>query len=437
MVRQLCGRLVVRLSGRRVEDSLPGAKGRLLFAYLVLNRRRRLDRDELLSAVYGDDAAPDHQPRLSVLLSKVRRVVGPEHLAARSDIELVLSPDAFVDVEAALAGLHRAESHVARGEWAEAWGPAGIAYHVANRLLLQGEDRPWLDVWRRRLDDVRLRGLECFAAARLGLGGPTLPQAEDCGRRLIELAPFRETGHRILMEALERRGNGAEALLVYDRLRVVAALLERLHQDPVAALAVRRQLDQPAPAILGLRQRRSAEAEPRRGKALESAQANVVEAMPPLVQPQAVVTLEQRTAGHVIGDAGRAPCLRPLAVGDVGLRPVQSLDRCLDVDERVARQHELDLGSSGQELGAHDVAELREQDAQPRLVVRGRLVAIDRHQQLVAVHPAEPVEHEVCEEQPPVGTGQPVVDSSTAQPHYKPAAELDSRSAGLRHVQQG
>jgi DNA-binding SARP family transcriptional activator len=218
---QLCGRLVVRLSGRRVEDSLPGAKGRLLFAYLVLNRRRRLDRDELLSAVYGDDAAPDHQPRLSVLLSKVRRVVGPEHLAARSEIELVLSPDAFVDVEAALAGLHRAESHVARGEWAEAWGPAGIAYHVANRLLLQGEDRPWLDLWRRRLDDVRLRGLECFAAARLGLGGPTLPQAEDCGRRLIELAPFRETGHRILMEALERRGNGAEALLVYDRLRVL------------------------------------------------------------------------------------------------------------------------------------------------------------------------------------------------------------------------
>jgi len=218
---QLCGRLVVRLGARRVEASLPGAKGRLLFAYLVLNRRRRVDRDELLTAVYGDDATPDHQPRLSVLLSKLRRVVGPELLAGRSEIELVLSPDAFVDVEAALEALHRAESHTAHAEWAEAWGPAGIAYHVANRPLLQGEDRPWLDEWRRRLDDVRLRGLECFAAARLGLGGPTLPQAEDCGHRLIELAPYRETGHRILMEALERRGNVAEALLVYDRLRVL------------------------------------------------------------------------------------------------------------------------------------------------------------------------------------------------------------------------
>jgi DNA-binding SARP family transcriptional activator len=217
---QLCGRLVVRLGARRVEEALPGAKGRLLFAYLVLNRLRQVDRDELLDAAYGDEASLEHHPRLSVLLSKLRSAVGPELLSGRSQIELVLPPDAFVDVEAALEGLHRAESHVAAGEWAEAWGPAGIAYHVASRPLLQGQDRPWLDEWRRRLDDVRLRGLECFAAARLGLGGPTLPQAEECGRRLIALAPYRESGHRILMEALEQRGNVAEALLVYDRLRV-------------------------------------------------------------------------------------------------------------------------------------------------------------------------------------------------------------------------
>ena len=77
---QLCGRFVVRLGGRRVEDALPGANGRLLFAYLVLNRLRRMDRDELLTAVYGDEAPPDHHPRLSVLLSKLRRAVGRELL---------------------------------------------------------------------------------------------------------------------------------------------------------------------------------------------------------------------------------------------------------------------------------------------------------------------------------------------------------------------
>jgi DNA-binding SARP family transcriptional activator len=243
---QLCGRLVVRLGGRRVEDALPGAKGQVLFAYLVLNRVRRVDRDQLLTAVYGEEATPDHSPRLSVLLSKLRQVVGPELLAGRSQIDVVLPSDAFVDVEAALEALHRAESQVAHGEWAEAWGPSGVAYHVASRPLLQGHDRPWLDEWRRRLEDVRLRGLECFAAARLGLGGPTLPQAEECGRRLIELAPYRETGHRILMEALERRGNVAEALRVYDRLRVLLRDELGIAPSPAVQSVYRRLLGEPA-----------------------------------------------------------------------------------------------------------------------------------------------------------------------------------------------
>lgn len=237
---QLCGRLVVELEGRHLEDALPGAKGRLLFAYLVLNRDRRMTRDELLTAVYGVEASPDQHPSLSVLLSKLRSVIGPERLVGRSEIELVLPQGAFIDVEAAREALHRAESHVAAGEWAESWGPAGVAYHVARRPLLQGEDRPWLEEWRRRLEEIHLRGLECVAQARLGLGGPTLPQAEDAARRLIELAPYRETGHRILMEALEQRGNVAEALLAYDRLRV------RLRQELGVA---------PSPAVQSIHRR--------------------------------------------------------------------------------------------------------------------------------------------------------------------------------------
>ena len=247
---QLCGRLVVRLDGRRVEHALPGANGRLLLAYLVLNRLRQMDRDELLTAVWGEDAPRDHQPRLSVLLSKLRRALGPDLLSGRSELELVLPRDAFVDVEAAFEALHRARAHVANREWAEAWGPSGVAYHVASRPLLYGYDRPWLDEWRRRLDEVRLSGLECFAAARLGLGGPSLPQAEECGRRLIGLAPYRETGYRILMEALEQRGNTAEALLVFDRLRVL------LHDDlgiapSPAVQSVHRRLLGPASTTRG------------------------------------------------------------------------------------------------------------------------------------------------------------------------------------------
>ncbi len=223
----------------------------------MLNRLRRIDRDELLIAVYGEEATADHQPRLSVLLSKLRRVIGPELLTGRAQLELVLPAGAFVDVEAALEGLHRAESHVAAGEWAEAWGPAGIAYHVASRPLLQGHDQPWLDEWRRRLDDVRLRGLECFAEARLGLGGPTLPQAADCARQLIELAPFRETGYLILMKALAEGGNVAEALRVYDRLRLLLHDELGIAPSPAVQSVYRRLLgnnDDDRLDLLGLRE---------------------------------------------------------------------------------------------------------------------------------------------------------------------------------------
>ena len=37
---QLCGRFVADIDGSRIEDALPGRIGRILFAYLVLNRGR-------------------------------------------------------------------------------------------------------------------------------------------------------------------------------------------------------------------------------------------------------------------------------------------------------------------------------------------------------------------------------------------------------------
>ena len=231
---QLCGRFVADIDGSRIEDKLPGRIGRILFAYLVLNRGRPVPRDTLLMAGWGEDAPPQARNALNVLLSKLRHSLGAEHLQGRAEIELLLPSAIFVDVEAAMEGAHRAESAIAEGRWAQAWGPAGIAYHVATRPFLTGLEAPWIDEWRRRLEQVRLRGLECFAAASLGLGGPALAQAEERARMLTELAPYRETGHRLLMEALACRGNVAEALRAYERLRVL--LREELGIAPSPAM---------------------------------------------------------------------------------------------------------------------------------------------------------------------------------------------------------
>jgi len=238
---QLCGRFAVDINGSRIEDTLPGRRGRVLFAYLVLNRGREVPRDELLMAGWGEEAPIEAGNALSVLLSKLRHGLGADRLRGRTAVELLLPQATFVDVEAALEGAHRAESAIAEERWAQAWGPAGIAYHVATRPFLTGLEAPWIDQWRRRLEEVRLRGLECFAAAGLGLGGAALAQAEERARMLTELAPYRETGHLILLEALERRGNVAEALRAYDRLRVL--LREELGIAPSPTVqAVHRRL---------------------------------------------------------------------------------------------------------------------------------------------------------------------------------------------------
>jgi DNA-binding SARP family transcriptional activator len=242
---QLCGHFVAQIDGARFEDALPGRRGRLLFAYLVLNRTRPLPRDELLMAGWGEDAPAEARNALSVALSKLRHGLGPDRLRGRTEIELLLPAETFVDTEAAFEGAHRAESCIAQGRWAQAWGPAGIAYHVATRPFLVGLEASWVDEWRRRLAEVRLRGLECFAAAGLGLGGPALAQAEERARMVTELAPYRETGYRILIEALARRGNAAEALRTYERLRVL--LRDDLGVTPDPALrAVHRRLLQGA-----------------------------------------------------------------------------------------------------------------------------------------------------------------------------------------------
>lgn len=237
---QLCGRLVVDLDGARREHELPGAKGRMLFAYLVLNRGRTLEREELVMALWGDDASRELEAALRVCLSKVRRAVGVERIFGKAQIGLTLPDDCLVDVEAAFGAIHEAESHLALEDWARAFLACQTAESIAARPFLPGLDMPWVDEWRRRLADVRLRGLECYAAAALKLGGPALNLAEQTAHALTELAPYRESGYCLLMEALERKGNLAEALRTYERIRVL--LREELGTAPGPLLRDRYQV---------------------------------------------------------------------------------------------------------------------------------------------------------------------------------------------------
>jgi DNA-binding SARP family transcriptional activator len=233
---QLCGQLVVELRGRRVDQRLPSRQGRLLFAYLVLQRPRAVGRDELIEAIWTGAAPANHAQALTVLLSKLRAAVGADVLAGRGSVRVVLPDAARVDVEQAVAAVHRAESAVAQQDWPRAWCAALCAQVVGDRLLLPDQEgSPWLDAWRRRLDDTLERALEAYAAACLGIGGAEVAGAERAARRLVEHNPLRETGYGLLMEALAARNRVPEALRVYERARTV--LRDELGIPPGAALA--------------------------------------------------------------------------------------------------------------------------------------------------------------------------------------------------------
>jgi DNA-binding SARP family transcriptional activator len=214
---QICGRLVVERDGERLDSRLPGRQGRLLFSYLVVNRHRFIPRDEVAEALWREPDPAAIDARLNPLLSKLRRVFGADAVDGRSTLRLCL-PEAWVDLEASVEAIHRAESSVAQQDWTRAWGPALTALFVAERDFLPGEDAPWIDQIRHQLTELRLRALECYAAAALGIGGTELAAAVRASRQLTQLAPLRESGYRYLMRALAAQDNLAEAIGVYGQL---------------------------------------------------------------------------------------------------------------------------------------------------------------------------------------------------------------------------
>ena len=222
----------MELSGRRLEDSLRGRQGRLLFAYLALNRDRPVRRDELAEALWsGKGAPPAYESLLAPPLSRLRKALGPGVLEGRSELQLMLPDDAWIDLEVAPLELRRARE---ASDPREAWEAAKAALEIAEGGLLPGLEAPWIDARRAELADLRVEALETLAAAGAKLGGAEHPEAEQAARAAVQAQPFRESSRAALMEVLRARGNVNEALRVYEDIRVL--LREELGSSPGATL---------------------------------------------------------------------------------------------------------------------------------------------------------------------------------------------------------
>ena len=227
---RLCGELGGTVGGRPLEKALRGRLGRLLFAYLVLNRERTVTRDELVDRLWDESPPDSAATTLSSLLSRMRSGLGADVLEGRGTLRLVLPPDAWIDVEAARASVEEAQAALEKERPADSFTHAREALDLLDQTLLVGVQSSSLDEERRGLEELATQALECVAGAGARLRGSEAAEGERAARAVIERAPYRETGYRLLMEILESRGNVAEALRVYEQCR--ALLSEELGATP-------------------------------------------------------------------------------------------------------------------------------------------------------------------------------------------------------------
>ena len=233
---RLCGPVMVAVGGRRLDGGLPGRQGRLLFAYLTLNRNRGCPRDELIDVLWPEGPPAAADSALSALLSKLRRALGDGVLTGRGELRLHLD-EVRVDIEASGAAILEAEAAMEAGDHALAAERARNALSTDLQTFLPDADGGWAAEQRRELETIRLRALETLAEAGLRQGGRELGAAEQAARAAIAAAPFRESAHRLLMEVHEAAGNPAEALRAFEELR--SLLREELGTTPgPAAMSV-------------------------------------------------------------------------------------------------------------------------------------------------------------------------------------------------------
>jgi DNA-binding SARP family transcriptional activator/ABC-type branched-subunit amino acid transport system substrate-binding protein len=335
---RVLGSLEVVSAGRSVPLGPP--QQRRLLALLVLWRNAPVATDQLVDALWEEEAPATAGKAVQVYVSRLRKVLPAGCLTTegRSYRLVVEAGDLDLDVFAACC----AEARAARGR-----EPARAIEAFDRALALwRGRCLPELDGVRTvagdraHLEEERLRAIEDRSQLLL--------EAGDAERVTMDLAPvvaaepLRERPRAQLMLALYRSGRQAEALDVFREGRRV--LVEQLGIEPSPELRrLHQAILEQDPALGGGRPLPAARRGRRRGRALAVAAAAVVvtgtvlatgaERPPPLrATVDSIVGLDPRTGRivHVVPTGstpvGAAAAGGALWVANAGDRTVTRID---------------------------------------------------------------------------------------------------------------
>ncbi|MBG0566761.1 AfsR/SARP family transcriptional regulator [Actinoplanes aureus] len=231
---QVLGPLVARRAD--ADLSLGPAQQRVILAVLLLHADRPVDRDSLLTAVWGEAAPAYAVNLLQKHISALRRILEPGRdprsrtgLITWTDVgyQLKIGPGTL-DLHTFEAALRQAHQARAERDLPAAAEALRTALSLWRGPPFAGLCSPLLDAERDRLLERRADVQEDRIHADLDLGrdADLVPEL----RQLVADHPLRERLHRLLMLALYRAGRQADALNAFHTAR--GHLREQLGVEP-------------------------------------------------------------------------------------------------------------------------------------------------------------------------------------------------------------
>jgi DNA-binding SARP family transcriptional activator/tetratricopeptide (TPR) repeat protein len=212
--------LRVRLLGGFViegldERTLGTRKARILLKRLAVAAGRPVSTDELSDAVWGDDRPSRPNDQLSVLVSRLRGVLGADRIP-RTDAGYSLAAD-WTDVVELRSLATEVEARMRAGELGAAMAGAQSVLALANGSLLPEEDAEWVDAARPAIDRLVADARLLAAEAALAAGSPA--EARAAAQGVLDHDPYDEVALRLVMRADVGAGRPGAALAAYAHVR--------------------------------------------------------------------------------------------------------------------------------------------------------------------------------------------------------------------------
>ncbi|MEV4086416.1 BTAD domain-containing putative transcriptional regulator, partial [Nonomuraea fuscirosea] len=218
---------------------------RSILGMLLLRQGHAVTPNEMIDAVWGEEAPPRALGALRTYVSRLRTVLEPDR-PARSRPELLTSigrgyalrlPDDSLDLVRFERGISQAEAARKAGRLAAAAGELRSALALFEGEPLAGTVGPYAEHQRDRLIERRISVIETLMDVDLELGNHAEVVSE-----LIALTadhPLRERLRAQLMLALYRCGRQGDALSVFTETR--EALIDELGIEPGTELSALHQ----------------------------------------------------------------------------------------------------------------------------------------------------------------------------------------------------